>query len=43
MDLYINGQFITSVNDESTYRRGRVGVYSSDTEEVAFDDLEISK
>lgn len=43
MDFYINGQFITSVTDEASYRDGRVGVYSSDTGEVAFDDLEISK
>lgn len=43
MEFYINGQFITSVTDEAGYRRGRVGLYSSDTGEVAFDDLEISK
>src|SRR5438477_113839 len=43
MDLYINGQFITSVTDEANYRRGRVGLYTSDVGEVAFDDLEISK
>src|SRR6266446_7482891 len=43
MDLYINGQFITSVTDEANYRRGRVGFYTSDAGEVAFDDLEVSK
>jgi hypothetical protein len=43
MDLYINGQFITSVTDEASYRGGRVGFYTSDAGEVAFDDLEISK
>src|SRR5215510_7091450 len=43
MDFYINGQFITSVVDEANYRRGRVGFYTSDTGEVAFDDLEVSK
>jgi hypothetical protein len=43
MEYYINGQFITSVTDDAGYRRGRVGLYSSDTGEVAFDDLEISK
>jgi hypothetical protein len=43
MDLYINGQFVTSITDEANYRRGRVGVYTSDTGEVAFDDLELSK
>ena len=43
MDFYINGQFVTSVVDEANYKRGRVGFYTSDTGEVAFDDLEISK
>ncbi|HVS20482.1 MAG TPA: hypothetical protein VHD88_01475 [Pyrinomonadaceae bacterium] len=43
MDLYINGQFITSITDSAGYRRGRVGFYTSDVGEVAFDDLEISK
>lgn len=43
MDFYINGQFVTSIVDEANYKRGRVGFYTSDTGEVAFDDLEISK
>jgi hypothetical protein len=43
MDFYINGQFVTSTTDEAQYRYGRVGLYTSDTGEVAFDDLEISK
>jgi hypothetical protein len=43
MDFYVNGQFVTSITDEAGYRRGRVGLYTSDTGEVAFDDLEISK
>jgi hypothetical protein len=43
MDFYINGQFITSIVDEANYKRGRVGFYTSDVGEVAFDDLEISK
>ncbi|HMG75619.1 MAG TPA: hypothetical protein VK582_19120 [Pyrinomonadaceae bacterium] len=43
MDFYINGQFVTSITDEANYRRGRVGLYTSGTGEVAFDDLEISK
>jgi hypothetical protein len=43
MDFYINGQFATSVVDTETYKRGRVGLYTSDVGEVAFDDLEISK
>ncbi len=43
MDLYINGQFATSIVDTENYKRGRVGLYTSDVGEVAFDDLEISK
>lgn len=43
VDFYINGQFITSITDTAGYRRGRVGFYTSDAGEVAFDDLEISK
>ncbi len=43
IDFYINGQFITSITDTEGYLRGRVGVYTSDAGEVAFDDLEISK
>jgi len=43
MDLYINGQFVTSIVDEANFKTGRVGFYTSDVGEVAFDDLEISK
>jgi hypothetical protein len=43
MDFYINGQFVTSITDEANYKAGRVGLYTSDVGEVAFDDLEISK
>ena len=43
MEFYINGQFVTSIVDEANYKRGRVGFYTSDVGEVAFDDLEISK
>jgi hypothetical protein len=43
MDFYINGNFVTSVIDEAGYKRGRVGFYTSDKGEVAFDDLEVNK
>jgi hypothetical protein len=43
MDFYINGQFITTLTDAEEYLRGRVGLYTSDAGEVAFDDLEVSK
>lgn len=43
LDFYINGQFVTSITDSEGFLRGRVGFYSSETSEVAFDDLEISR
>jgi hypothetical protein len=43
LDFYINGQFITSITDSEGFNNGRVGFYSSDSQEVAFDDLEISR
>jgi hypothetical protein len=43
LDFYINGQFVTSITDSEGFMRGRVGFYTSDTHEVAFDELEISK
>lgn len=43
LDFYINGQFVTSITDSESFLTGRVGFYSSDTGEVAFDDLEISR
>jgi hypothetical protein len=43
LDFYINGQFVTSLTDVGNYLRGLAGFYSSDTTEVAFDDLEFSR
>ena len=43
LDFYINGQFVTTITDTENYNNGRVGLYTSDAGEVAFDDLEISK
>lgn len=43
LDFYVNGQFVTSITDSEVFLNGRVGLYSSDTSEVAFDDLEISR
>jgi hypothetical protein len=43
LDFYINGQFVTSIVDVENYQGGRVGLYTSDEHEVAFDDLEISR
>jgi hypothetical protein len=43
ISFYINGQYINRITDTENYRRGVVGLYTSDTYEVAFDDLEISR
>jgi hypothetical protein len=43
MSFYINGQYATKVKDIAGYKQGSVGFYTSDTYEVAFDDLEISR
>jgi hypothetical protein len=43
LDFYVNGQFVTSITDSENFSSGRVGFYTSDTGEVAFDDLEISR
>jgi hypothetical protein len=43
ISFYVNGQFLTRINDSENYRRGRAGLYTSDTTEVAFDDLEIER
>ena len=41
--FYANGQYLTRINDSENYRRGRVGLYTSDIHEVAFDDLSIER
>jgi hypothetical protein len=41
LSFYANGQFLTRLNDNENYRRGRVGLYTSDIHEVVFDDLTI--
>lgn len=43
LNFYINGQYVTNVTDTANYGAGLVGLYTSDTYEVAFDDLEIYK
>lgn len=41
--FYINGEFLTRLNDVENYRRGRAGFYTSDETNVAFDNLEIDR
>ncbi|HEX6730676.1 MAG TPA: hypothetical protein VF074_11715, partial [Pyrinomonadaceae bacterium] len=43
VELYVNGQFLTSITDTQNFKGGRAGFYTSDTVEVAFDDLEIQR
>ena len=38
-----NGRVLTQVTDKENYRKGRVGFYTSDVFEVAFDDLSIER
>ena len=41
--FYVNGQYLNRITDSANYKRGRAGLYTSDTTEVAFDDLEINR
>ena len=42
LSFYINGEYLTKINDTENYKRGRSGFYTSDVTDVAFDDLEIT-
>ncbi|HEY6802262.1 MAG TPA: hypothetical protein VI306_01670 [Pyrinomonadaceae bacterium] len=43
LSFYVNGQYLTKISDTENFQRGRVGLYTSDATEVAFDDLEITR
>jgi hypothetical protein len=43
LSFYANGQLLKSITDTENFRRGRAGLYTSDTHEVAFDDLVIDR
>lgn len=43
LSFYINGQYVDKISDTENFKRGLVGLYTSDTTEVAFDDLEIKR
>ncbi len=43
ISFYINGQYLNRITDSANYKTGRVGLYTSDVPEVAFDDLEINR
>jgi hypothetical protein len=42
MSFYVNGQLLDSIEDTAGFKTGRVGVYTSDTNDIAFDDLQIT-
>lgn len=43
LSFYINGQFVKSITDTSNITDGYVGLYTTETNEVAFDDMEITR
>jgi type II secretory pathway pseudopilin PulG len=43
LSMYVNGQFLNSITDTANYAEGYVGLYTSETNEVAFDDMEIRR
>jgi hypothetical protein len=43
LSLYINGQFVKSITDTTGLTEGFAGLYTSETNEVAFDDMEIDR
>jgi hypothetical protein len=43
LSLYINGQFVKSITDTTGLTEGVAGLYTSETNEVAFDDMEIDR
>jgi hypothetical protein len=43
LSFYVNGQYIDRITDSENFKRGLAGLYTSDTAEVAFDDLEIDR
>ena len=43
LSFYINGQFLTKITDKENYKAGLVGLYTSDTTDVAFDNLQITR
>ena len=43
LSFFANGRLLRAITDRENYRRGRVGFYTSDVFEVAFDDLKIER
>lgn len=43
LSFYVNGRYLTRITDTENNKRGVAGLYTSETSEVAFDDLEINR
>ena len=43
LSFYVNGRYLTRITDTENNKRGVAGLYTSETSEVAFDDLEIAR
>ena len=43
LSMYVNGQFLKSITDTANFNEGYVGLYTSETNEVAFDDMEVDR
>ncbi len=43
LSFYVNGRYLTRISDTENNKRGVAGLYTSETSEVAFDDLEITR
>ncbi|MFN2491914.1 MAG: hypothetical protein ABR501_03410 [Pyrinomonadaceae bacterium] len=43
LSFYINGEYVERITDTENFKRGVAGFYTSDTAEVAFDDLQIKR
>ena len=43
LSFYINGQFVERIKDSENFKGGIAGLYTSDTPEITFDDLEIKR
>jgi hypothetical protein len=43
LSFYINGQYVNRITDKENFKGGVAGLYTSDSAEIAFDDLEIKR
>jgi hypothetical protein len=43
LSFYINGQYVDRITDNENFKGGIAGLYTSDTADIAFDDLEIRR